>query len=155
MANFTFNISKGRVVEYYNRVKANDPSASALILIPLATSGTETQGQDLDTMALVEADANFSEQTGGGWVRKTLTDAQLATFPAANDTDNRYDVALPAVTWTAPTAGSNTTGLLVCYDADTAAGDDTALIPLTHHTFAVTADNNDVVLSVGNFFQAS
>ena len=59
------------------------------------------------------------------------------------------------VTWTTPTAGSNTTGLLVCYDANTTSGDDTNLIPLTHHTFAVTADGNDVVLSVGNFFQAS
>jgi hypothetical protein len=155
MANFTFNIAKGRVVEYYNRVKANDPANSALILVPLSQSGTEAQGQDLDTMALVEADANFAEQTAGGWVRKTLTDAELAAFPAPNDTDNRYDVAVPAVTWTAPSAGNNTTGLLVCYDNDTTGGTDANLIPLTHHTFAVTADGNDVVLSVGNFFQAS
>lgn len=155
MAEFTFNISKGRVVEYYNRVKSNDPANSALILVPLSASGTEAQGQDLDTLAAVEADANFAEQTAGGWARKTLTDANLAALPAPDDTNNRYAVALPSVTWTGPTAGSNTAGMLVCYDPDTTAGTDSNIVPLTHHTFAVTADGNDVVLTAGDFFRAS
>lgn len=155
MADFVFNIAKGRIVEYYNRVEANDPTNSALILVPLSASGTEAQGQDLDTLAAVEADANFAEQTAGGWVRKTLESVQLAALPAPNDTDNRYDVQVPSVTWTAPTAGNNTTGLLVCYDSDTTAGTDSNIIPLTHHTFTVTADGNDVVLNVGDFLRAS
>lgn len=155
MANFVFNIAKGRVVEYYNRVESNDPTNSALILVPLSASGTEAQGQDLDTLAAVEADANFAERTTGGWVRKTLESAELAALPSPNDTDNRYDVQVPSVTWTAPTAGNNTTGLLVCYDPDTTAGTDSAIIPLTHHDFAVTTDGNDVVLNVGDFFRAS
>lgn len=155
MADFVFNIAKGRIVEFYNRVENNDPSTSALILVPLSQSGTEAQGQDLDTLAAVEADANFAEQTAGGWARKTLTDVELAALPAPDDTNNRYAVAVPAVTWTGPTAGNNTTGLLVCYDANTGAGADTDIIPLTHHTFAVTADGNDVVLNVGDFLRAS
>ena len=155
MANFVFNIAKGRVVEFYNRAENNDPANSALILVPLATSGTEAQGQDLDTLAAVEADANFSEQTGGGWVRKTLESAQLAALPAPNDTDNRYDVQVPSVTWTTPTAGNDTSGLLVCYDSDTTAGTDSNIIPLTHHDFVVETDGNDVVLNVGDFFRAS
>ncbi len=155
MANFVFNIAKGRIVEFYNRAENNDPTNSALILVPLSQSGTEAQGQDLDDLAAVEADANFAEQTGGGWVRKTLESVQLASLPAADDTNNRYAVALPSVTWTAPTAGSNTTGLLVCYDSDTTAGTDSNIIPLTHHDFVVTADGNDVVLNVGDFLRAS
>jgi len=155
VADFTFNIAKGRIVEYYNRVENNDPAPSALILVPLSASGTEAQGQDLDTLADVEADANFAEQTGGGWVRKTLTDTQLAALPAPDDTNNRYGVQVPLVTWTGPTAGSNTTGLLVCYDADTAAGTDANIIPLTHHTFTVIADANDVILNAGDFLRAS
>lgn len=155
MANFVFNIAKGRIVEFYNRAENNDPTNSALILVPLSASGTEAQGQDLDTLAAVEADANFAEQTAGGWVRKTLESAQLASLPSANDTDNRYDIQVPSVTWTGPTAGNNTTGLLVCYDPDTTAGTDSNIIPLTHHDFVVTADGNDVVLNVGDFFRAS
>ena len=155
MANFVFNIAKGRIVEFYNRAENNDPTNSALILVPLSASGTEAQGQDLTTLAAVEADANFAEQTGGGWVRKTLESAQLAALPAANNTDNRYDIQLPSVTWTAPSAASNTTGLLVCYDSDTTGGTDSNIIPLTHHDFVVTADGNDVILNVGDFFRAS
>lgn len=155
MANFVFNIAKGRIVEFYNRAENNDPTNSALILVPLSQSGTEAQGQDLDDLAAVEADANFAEQTGGGWVRKTLESVQLASLPAPDDTNNRYAVALPSVTWTAPTAGSNTTGLLVCYDSDTTSGTDSSIIPLTHHDFVVTADGNDVVLNVGDFLRAS
>jgi len=155
MANFVFNIAKGRIVEFYNRAENNDPTNSALILVPLSASGTEAQGQDLDTLAAVEADANFAEITSNNWVRKTLESAQLAALPSANDTDNRYDIQVPSVTWTAPTAGGNTTGLLICYDSDTTAGTDSNIIPLTHHDFVVTADGNDVVLNVGDFFRAS
>jgi hypothetical protein len=155
VANFTFNIAKGRIVEFYNRVENNDPANSAIILVPLSASGTEAQGQDLDDLAAVEADANFAERTSGGWVRKTLTDAQLAALPAPDDTNNRYAVQVPSVTWTATAAGNNTTGLLVCYDPDTTAGTDSNIIPLTHHDFAVTTDGNDVVLNVGDFFRAS
>lgn len=155
MADFVFNIAKGRVVEYYNRVESDDPTNSALILVPLSASGTEAQGQDLDTLAAVEADGNFAEQTGGGWVRKTLTATELAALPSPDDTNNRYAVAVPEVTWTGPTAASDTTGLLVCYDPDTTAGTDANIIPLTHHTFAVTADGNDVILTAGDWFRAS
>lgn len=155
MANWVFNIAKGRIVEFYNRAENNDPTNSALILVPLSQSGTEAQGQDLDTLAAVEGDANFAEQVAGGWVRKPLESVQLAPLPAPNDTDNRYDVALPQVTWTGPTAGNNTTGLLVCYDSDTAAGTDANIIPLTHHDFVVTADGNDVILNVSDFLRAS
>ena len=156
MADFVFNIAKGQIAEYVRRVDTNDPANSAIILVPLSASGTEAQGQDLDTLAAVEADANFAEQTAGGWVRKTLTDANFtATDYEVDDTNNRFDCALPSVTWTGPTAGNNTTGLLVCYDPDTTAGTDSNIIPLTHHTFAVTADGNDVVLNAGDFFRAS
>ena len=154
MANFTFNIAKGRAVEFYNRVENNDPSTSALILVPLSLSGTEAQGQDFDTLAAVLGDANFTEQTTS-WSRKTLTDTELAALPAPDDTNNRYSVANPQVTWTGPTASNNTTGLLVCYDADTGTGTDANIIPISHHDFAVTADGNDVVLQVGDFLRAS
>lgn len=155
MANFCFNIGKGRAVELYNRAESNDPTSSALILVPLSASGSEAQGQDLATLAAVEADANFAEQTGGGWVRKVLESVQLAAFPSPNNTDNRYDIQVPSVTWTAPSAASNTTGLLVCYDSDTTGGADSAIIPITHHDFVVTADGNDVVLNVGDWLRAS
>jgi hypothetical protein len=154
MANFMFNIAKGRFVEFMNRVDSNDPANSAIILVPLSASGTEAQGQDLADLAAVEADANFAERTTGSWVRKTLTDAQLAAI-AVDNTNNRFPATLPSVTWTAPAAANNTTGLLICYDSDTTGGADSAIIPLAHCDFAVTTDGNDVVLNAGDYARAS
>lgn len=156
MADFEFNIAKGHVAEYVSRVENNDPANSAIILVPLSASGSEAQGQDLDTLAAVEADANFAERTSGSWVRKTLTDSDFTAGDIeTDDTNNRKNVKLPQVTWTAPAAGNNTTGLLVCYDPDTTAGTDANIIPLTHHDFAVTTDGNNVVLNAGDFLRAS
>ena len=153
MANFAFNIAKGRAVEQYRLVKDNIVAASLLTLIPLSASDTEANAQDADHVTAALATA-MNEQTGGGWVRKDLTDSELAAFPAPDDGNNRYDVSLPSVTWTAPTAASDTTGLLVCFDT-TGSDADGVLMPQSHHDFAVTADGNDVILNAGVYYRAS
>lgn len=153
MANYMFNIAKGRFVEFFNRVDSNDPAASAIILIPLSASDTEANRQDDDDVATFLAAAP-NEQTLGGWVRKTLTDADLAAI-AVDDTNNRFPATIPQITFTTPTATNNTTGLLVAYDADTAAGTDSNLIPICHLDFAVTADGNNVVINAGDVARAS
>jgi hypothetical protein len=153
MANITFNVAKGRVVEYYNRVKSNDPANSALILIPIETSGLQSDATliDMDTVSAILAGATNEQTTMG---RKTLTDAQLAALPAPDDTNDRYEVSLPAVTWTAA-AGNAISKILVAYDGDTTGGDDTNLIPLTMFDAVATPDGNDLVLNAGTFFRAS
>ena len=154
MANFMDNRAKGRFVEYFNRVKSNDPANSAIILVPLSQSGTEAQGQDLHTLAAYEADANFAERTTGGWVRKTLTDADLSAI-AVDDTNNRFPATIPQQTFTTPAAGNNTTGLLVCYDSDTTAGTDANIEVICHLDFAVTTDGNNVVINAGDVARAA
>jgi hypothetical protein len=153
MADFMFNVAKGRVVEFFNRVQSNDPANSAIILVPLSASDTEANAQDADTLTAALATA-MNEQTGGGWVRKTLTNTELSAI-AVDDTNNRFPATLPEVTWTTPTAASDTTGLLVCYDSDTTGGTDANIIPISHHDFAVTADGNDVILNTGDAVRAS
>lgn len=97
MANIVFNIAKGRVVEYYNRVENNDPANSALILVPIETSGLESDATliDKDDLAAVLSGTTNEQATMG---RKTLSDADLAVLPAPDDTNDRYDVSLPTVT---------------------------------------------------------
>lgn len=153
MANIVFNIAKGRVVEYYNRVKSNDPTNSALILVPIETSGLESDATlvDKDTLADVLA-GTTNEQTTMG--RKTLTDAELAALPAPDDANDRYDVALPTVTWTAAT-GNAISKILVAYDSDTTAGTDSNIIPLTLFDAVVTPDGSDIQLTGGTFFRGS
>lgn len=153
MANFVFNIAKGRVVEYYNRVEGNDPAASALIVIPLETSGLEAQSvlEDKDDVAALIA-GTTNEQTTMG--RKTLTDVELAALPAPDDTNNRYSLDLPDITWTAA-SGNAISALVVAYDNDTAAGTDSNIIPLTYHDFTVTPSGTDIVATTAEFFRAS
>lgn len=153
MANIVFNIAKGRVVEYYNRVENNDPTNSAIIIVPIETSGLESDATliDKDNLAAVLS-GTTNEQTTMG--RKTLTDADLAALPAPDDTNDRYDVSLPTVTWTAAT-GNAISKLLVCYDSDTTAGTDSNIIPLTMFDFAVTPSGSDIQMTGGVFFRAS
>jgi len=153
MANIVFNIAKGRVVEYYNRVKSNDPTNSALILVPIETSGLESDATliDKDDLAAVLSGATNEQTTMG---RKTLTDSDLAALPAPDDTNDRYDVSLPTVTWSAAT-GNAISKILVCYDSDTTGGTDSGIIPLTMFDAAVTPDGNDIQLTTGVFFRAS
>lgn len=153
MANIVFNIAKGRVVEYYNRVKSNDPANSALILIPIETSGLESDATLIDkddVAALIAGTTN--EQTTMG--RKTLTDADLVALPAPDDSNDRYDVSLPTVTWTAAT-GNAISKIVVAYDNDTTAGTDSNIIPLTMFDASVTPDGSDIQLTAGVFFRAS
>lgn len=156
ISNFVFNIAKGRVVEYYNRVENNDPANSALIIVVLATTGLEAQSvlEDKDDLAAVVA-GTTNEVTGTGWNRKTLTDADLVALPAPDDTNNRFDVAVPTFNWTPDAAADDASALLVCYDSDTTAGTDSNIVPLTHHDFVVLTDGNQVVVNAGTFFRAS
>lgn len=153
MANIVMNIAKGRVVEYYNRVEASDPANAVLVLVPIETTGLEADATlvDADDLAAVLA-GTTNEQTTMG--RKVLSDVELAALPAPDDGNDRYDVSLPEVTWTAAT-GNAISKILVCYDSDSTAGVDSAIIPLTLFDFAATPDGNDIVMTTGVFFRAS
>jgi hypothetical protein len=153
MANIVFNIAKGRVVEYYNRVENNDPSTSALVLIPIETSGLESDATliDKDDLAAVLAGTTNEQATMG---RKVLTDSDLAALPAPDDGNDRYDISLPTVTWVAA-AGNAISKIVVAYDADTGAGTDSNIIPLTMFDAVATPDGNDLQLTTGVFFRAT
>jgi len=114
MSDFVFNIAKGRVVEYYNRVKGNDPANSALVIVAIDANGdTDATMKDRDDLAaLLGGTAN--EVTNSGYSRKVLTDSDLAALPAPDDTNDRFDIDLPDETGSAVVAGSGWTGLIVC-----------------------------------------
>lgn len=153
MADFVFNIAKGRVAELYDRVKGNDPANSALILVPLETSGLESDATliDMDTLSAVLAGATNEQTTMG---RKTLTDSDLAAIPAPDDTNDRNERSLPSVTYTAA-SGNAVSSWLVCYDPDTTGGTDANIVPLTKFDRAVTPSGVDFVFNAGTFFRAS
>ena len=153
MADIVFNIAKGRVAEFITRVDGNDPAPSAIIVVPVDVAAvSDATIRDFTTLAAILA-GGVTERTATGWTRKTLTDAEIAaiTTDQAND---RNDASLPAIIWSTVTAGA-VTDLVVCYDADTGAGTDTNIIPLTMHDFPITPDGSNVQADAGVFFRAS
>lgn len=151
MSNIVFNIAKGRVGEYYARVKNNDPGTSRLLLIPIETSGLQSDATliDMDDVAALIAGATNEQTTMG---RKALTDSDLAAMPAPDDTNDRLDLSLPTVTWTAAT-GNAISKIVVAYDPATSA--DGSIIPLCMFDFAITPDGSDVQVTGGVFYRAS
>ena len=147
MANFIFNIAKGRAAEFHHRVDQNDPANSALIIVAIVTTEVDDTLGDLDTLALVLANGNTAEATNGGYARKTLTDADLAAL-SPDDANNWMELDFADSVFVAIVAGDNWTDMLVCYDNDTTGGDDTNIVPISQHDFAVTPDGNDINLLV-------
>lgn len=156
MANIVFNIALGRVAELYNRVDSNDPANSALIVVALDANGdSDGTMKDRDTLsALLGGTAN--EVTNSGYARKTLTDSDIVAF-APDDTNDRVDLDIADQAWTGVAAGDDWTDLVICYDPDTTGGDDTAIVPLTLHDFAVTPDGSDITaqIAAAGFYRAS
>ena len=125
----TFNIAKGREVEFYERVNTNDPANSALIMMLLRTGGTSlTTLQDADTFTAVLALS--TELSVAGYARKTLTDADLAAW-APDDSTNSTSLVLPLQTFTLTATGQTIDMVVVGYDNDTTGGTDANIVPVT------------------------
>ena len=151
MANGPFNVAKGRAIEWYNRIESNDPANSAYILVLATGAATDATLRDYETLSALLGDAGVTEANFTNYVRKTLTDAELAAFPGPDNTNDRYDVTLPDTTWTAAGNGTNNTltRLFVCYDSDTTGGTDANIIPVAFHDFAVTTNGGDLTADFG------
>jgi hypothetical protein len=154
MANFVFNISKGRAVEFYVRVDSNDPAASELVIAILATSGIEADSALIDSDNFSEVvDGTTNEVTNSGYAKKVLTETELAAF-SPDDGNDRADIDLPDQTWTAVGAGDGWNDLVVSYDP-VGSQTHTDMIPMTLHDFVVTPDGSDITAQINVFFRAS
>jgi hypothetical protein len=129
MASLVSNISKGREVEFYERVNTNDPANSALIMGVLVSGGDPLATlQDYDTLAAVIAGPS-TEAAITGYARKTLTDADLAVW-TPDDTTNQILLTLPLQTFS-PNTGETWDIVFVGYDNDTTGGTDANIIPIS------------------------
>lgn len=157
MANFIYNISKGRVAELAGRVNANDPTNSVFGVAILATSGIESDATliDMDTLAAVVAGAT-NEVTNSGYARKTLDQTGGITV-TVDDTNDRVDVDIPDQTWTGVAAGDGWNDFVTYYDSDSTGGADSAIVPMTQHDFVVTPDGSDITaqIATAGFYRAS
>jgi len=157
MADGVFNISKGRVVEFYNRVENNDPGTSTIEIMLLKVNEAEATLIDHANYSLLIADAGNTEADFTNYARINLTDTELAALPTPDITNDRFEVDMPDQTWS--TAGNATNNTLTKFVTgyDPSAGADTTILPMTHHDFSVTTDGSDITAQINalGFFRAA
>jgi hypothetical protein len=153
MADFVFNIAKGRVHQLAKNVDDGSPAASRLIAVPIETTGIEADAtlKDHNDLSALLAAANNEQTTMG---RKTIAAADITI--TVDDTNERVDIDINDLVWTGAT-GNAISAIVICYDPDNAAGTDADLIPLTKHDFVVTPDGSDITaqIAAAGFYRAS
>jgi hypothetical protein len=153
MANLVFVRGAGRGTEWAERINNNDPAASELVLMVLATAGIETDAalRVKDTFADVVAGAT-NEVTNSGYAKKVLAEGAITI--TYDDTSFRTELDIADQTWTAVVAGDGWNDIVFGYDP---VGSQTMadILPLTIHDFVVTPDGSDVTAQIAVFYRAA
>ena len=141
MANFVFNVAKGRHVELFNNV-ANDTVAAAVINLSLWTAvEADATLKDNDTMAAIVAGAN-TECAAASYARGTQTDTDLTAF-AIDDTNERQGATMTDEVWGTIESGAAIVKLIACYDP-LGTNVNANLIPLYAWDFSVTPNGGSI-----------
>ena len=155
MANQVFNVALGRAAEFQNRVDSNDPAASELVIMILATAGIESDAVLKDKTTFADIVSGTTNQvTNAGYAQKVLTDADVVfTVDQAND---RVDLDIADQTWVGIAAGDGWNDLVIGYDP-IGAQTMTDIIPMTMHDFVVVPDGSDITaqIAAAGYYRAS
>ena len=149
MANGAFNIAKGRIAHYGTLPATND----AFILVLFKVIQADDTLNNYDDLAAIKAAAN-TECDFTNYARKVISSVTVTV----DDTNNWVDVIIGNQVYA--NAGGATNNSIVkavlCYDADTTAGTDANIIPLTYHDCTATTDGNELTLRfpATGFFRA-
>ena len=149
MADQVMNISKGRFVEFMNRVDSNDPANSVFVVVLLKASEADATLIDYDDLSTLLGAAGNTEADFTNYARKTLSDADV-TFGSPDDTNNDYTIDIADQTWTSAGGASNNTltKFLFCYDSDSTGGTDANILPIAHFDFAITTNGGNLTATI-------
>ncbi|MBB5081362.1 hypothetical protein [Nonomuraea endophytica] len=156
MADFTFNIAKGRVVEFYRQIKANTPSGSALVMVVIAAAAIEADGLMNNRTTLADVLSASTEASNAGYERKSLLAADLAEVTVDNAND-RVDLDIPDQTYINVQAAGGAWGkILICHRPGSVVPD-SQIIPLTAHDFPMNPDGANIVVQTDaiGFYRAT
>lgn len=147
MGDFVTNQAKGRIRTFADNA-AGDVTAAAFILVLLKAAEADGTLADYDDLSALLGAAGNTEADFTNYARKTIEDADITV--TVDDTNDRVDIDVPDQTWTSAggTTDNTLTDALVNYDADTGAGTDANIIPVSVHDFTPTTDGSDLTLEV-------
>lgn len=147
MADFVFNQSMGRLRTFADNA-SGDVAASALTLWLLKASVGDDTARDYDDLAALLGDVSTDEADFTNYARKDISGGDVTV--TVDDTNNRVDVDIPDQTWTSAGNGTNNTltDFDAGYDADTGAGTDGDITPISQHDLSVTTDGSDLTIQI-------
>ena len=166
MADFVFNVAKGRGIEFWKRVDAGDPGTSRLILVLLKDTGLETDAilKDYDNLSALLTAANtecdFTNYTRIVYTAADLADPfKLSDRPARSatldDTNDRHDGVLPTKSIVSAGGATNNTisKAVLCYAPDSG-GADTTFIPIAAFDANTTTNGQDLNIPGATVYRA-
>jgi hypothetical protein len=145
MGNIVLNVALGKVAQLASLPAAND----GLVLVPLEATGlvNDATMRDYPTLQALLAGASNEQTTIG---RKALANVTVTV----NNTSDRVEVDADDVVYAAP-AGSALGAVVICYDPDIGTGDDSTIIPLTKHDYAITPEGDSLTVTIADLFRAT
>lgn len=149
MGDVIANQARGQERTWADNAAGNVVDAAFIVWL-LQAAGTDDAWMDFDDLSALLGDGSFTEATFTSYARKTVSDGDISV--TVDDTNNRTDIDVPDQTWTSAGNGTNNTltDLDTGYDADTTAGTDADITPLSHHDFAVTTDGSDLTAQIAS-----
>lgn len=157
MSDFVFNIAKGKIREYHDRVAGNDPTNAAFVIVAINTATADATLIDLDTLAAVLADGGTVEAANTGYARIVLDDGDLSAS-SPDDGNDVVDLDFADLDFGAITDDDvDWTDLVFCYDSDTTGGTDANIIPMIQFDFAISIDGSQVqaLLNAAGYLEVS
>lgn len=157
MSDFVFNIAKGKIREYHDRVAGNDPTNAAFVIVAINTATADATLIDLDTLAAVLADGGTAEAANTGYARIVLDDGDLSAS-SPDDGNDVVDLDFADLDFGAITDDDvDWTDLVFCYDSDTTGGTDANIIPMIQFDFAISIDGSQVqaLLNAAGYLEVS
>ncbi len=143
MANDVFNIARGTVGWYMADALGLGPAPSVMTIVVLeVVEADDTLNNHNDLGALIAASNTEATATNLNTTRDETDDTGITITidDSANDAQAEKDAD---VTWSS-VSGTAAVKLLTNYDADSGAGTDANIVPLTYHDFAVTPNGGDI-----------
>lgn len=145
MANGLFNIARGAIGYYSDDARGLAGANSRLVLVVLQVAEADDTLNNYDDLDALLTAAGNTEAASTNYARIEIAAAGVTW--SVDDSGNTAKVVIDSdQTWSSVSqaASESWVKLLVCYDADNGAGDDSNIIPLTHHDFAVTPNGGDI-----------
>lgn len=145
MGNGIHNTSLGRMNEFNERVRLNDPAASVLEVFLWTGVETDDNIGDATTISGVAATV-LTESAATNYASKILTDTDMGAL-SIDTGANHQSADISDIVWVSLGPGTAITRLTIGYDADGDANDANT-VAVAYYDFSVTPNGGNVTAEI-------